>query len=179
MENVPDWDDLNLPKIEDDEDVARRLDRLYQMEDELKPVTEADGTTKYVNLGDGYVPSLAHGKIVMAFAALGIDPDNISDTLGIPVDVLRRYYGKELKTCSTVANAAVAQVALNAALSGRELDMTKFWLKTRAGWKEAAKQVEVSGPGGGPIVIDSARAKLAQLLDIEEAPREIERREEK
>ena len=41
--------------------------------------------------------------------------------------------------------------------------MTKFWLKSRAKWKETSA-VEVSGPDGGPMEFTSAKEKLAQAM---------------
>lgn len=163
MESVT-WDDLRLPKIETDEDLDRRLKALYD-DDEVSMTV--DGRLTSVAKNSGYAPTKVHAKIIGAFSALGVGEMEIADIMSIPLDVLRRYYKRELTISPSLANAAVAQVALDMATSGQSAEMTKFWLKTRAGWRDAPKSIEISGPGGGPIELDSAKAKLANVLNID------------
>jgi len=52
--------------------------------------------------------------------------------------LLTFYYKRELDLGAVMINAKVGAVALKMALSGTDSDMTKFWLKSRAGWKETS-----------------------------------------
>jgi BRCT domain type II-containing protein len=44
--------------------------------------------------------------------------------------------------------------------------MTKFWLKTRAGWKET-KVTEVTGANGGPVQFQEVKQRMLDAIDAE------------
>jgi hypothetical protein len=49
--------------------------------------------------------------------------------------------------------------------------MVKFWLKSRAGWKET-KVTEVTGANGGPVLFAEAKQNFlnaieAEIIDVE------------
>jgi hypothetical protein len=92
-----------------------------------------------------------------------MEPKDIALVLNVEEKLLRLYYLKELKVSANIANVMVARQALNMAMSGRFPDMTKFWLKSRAKWKETSG-LEVSGPDGGAIEFGSAKEKLAATM---------------
>lgn len=96
-------------------------------------------------------------------SCLGLEPKEIALVLNIEEKLLKLYYAKELKVSSSLANAMVARRALQMAMSGRFPDMTKFWLKSRAKWKETAS-VELSGPDGKPMEFSSAKEKFAAAM---------------
>jgi hypothetical protein len=50
------------------------------------------------------------------------------------------------------------------ATSGRNPDMTKFWLKTRAKWKETSG-IEITTKEDGSDGTESAKDRLAALLN--------------
>jgi hypothetical protein len=83
--------------------------------------------------------------------------------LNIDQKLLKQFYSRELSVAGKISNLVVARKALEMASSGRFPDMTKFWLKSQAGWKETSG-IELTGKDGGPVEVVSARDKLAQAL---------------
>jgi hypothetical protein len=94
---------------------------------------------------------------------LGMKAKQISDILLIEEKLLNTFYKRELAGASPYVNLAVSKKALEMALSGNHPEMTKFWLKTQAGWRET-NNVEITGKDGGAIEINSAKATLLQGL---------------
>jgi hypothetical protein len=76
------------------------------------------------------------------------------------MDIVYKY---EIETGAARVNAEVARVALGMALSGANPDMTKFWLKTQAGWVET-KRIETTGANGGPIEYSEVKQRVLNLL---------------
>jgi hypothetical protein len=104
----------------------------------------------------GFAPSTIQARQVESLVALGMAEKDIALALLIDEKLLRFYYKRELDLGTVLINAKVGHVALKMAMSGTDADMTKFWLKTRAGWKETSvveKTVEIKD-------VSSARAKL-------------------
>src|SRR5215212_6897554 len=91
---------------------------------------------------------------VEAMAGYGIPEAEIAKVLEIEPEKLRDLYGKVIDGARTKANAKVAESLFRKATGeGREsVTAAIFWLKTRAGWKEASA-IEHGGPEGGPLVI--------------------------
>jgi hypothetical protein len=44
--------------------------------------------------------------------------------------------------------------------------MVKFWLKTRAGWKET-KEVQMTGANGGPILFAEVKSSFLNAIEAE------------
>ena len=86
--------------------------------------------------------------------------------LNIDEKILKRFYKRELSVSGKISNMVVARKALEMAASGRFPDMTKFWLKSRAKWKETSG-LEITGKDGGPVEVSSARDKLARAMGID------------
>ncbi len=86
----------------------------------------------------GFAPSTIQARQVESLVALGMKESEIAEALLIEEHLLRFYYKRELNLGAVLVNAKVGQVALKMALSGTDPEMTKFWLKSRAGWKETA-----------------------------------------
>lgn len=119
----------------------------------------------------GFDPGPDQAKQVEQMAALGMTSGDIAGILCIEQKLLEHYYKYELETAASRINQHVAKVALSMALSGADPEMTKFWLKTRAGWNET-KKVEVSGAGGGPIEFAETKRRIieqveAEIIDVE------------
>jgi hypothetical protein len=85
--------------------------------------------------------------------------------LRIEPKLLEKYYKYEIETSAQRINQAVAKVALQSALGG-DTDMVKFWLKTRAGWKET-KEVQMTGANGGPIQFQEVKANFLASIEAE------------
>jgi hypothetical protein len=100
---------------------------------------------------------------VEAMAGYGIPETEIAKVLEIEPDKLRELYGKVIDGARTKANAEVAESLFRKATGeGRESVIAAiFWLKTRAGWKEASIH-ERTGTGDGlmKVIIDADMAKV-------------------
>lgn len=155
------WEDLNLPEIESPEQTKRRLDQLYQQQ-----LADA-GLKMSVDKGSpGFNPSVQQSREVQVMAALGLEPNEIALVLNVDEKILKKFYKRELSVSGKISNMVVARKALEMAASGRFPDMTKFWLKSRAKWKETSG-LEITGKDGGPVEVSSARDKLARAMGID------------
>jgi len=114
----------------------------------------------------GFEPGPDQARQVEQMSALGMSPGDIAGVLRIESKLLEHYYKYELDTSSARVNNKVAKVALAMALSGSEPDMTKFWLKTRAGWTET-KKVELTGNNGGPIAFSEVKRRMIEQVEAE------------
>lgn len=113
----------------------------------------------------GFDPGEVQAKQVEQMTALGCSEFDIAATLRIEPRLLKKYYQYELETASTRINERVAKVALQSALGGNN-DMVKFWLRTRAGWKET-KEVQMTGANGGPIQFQEVKSKFLDAIEAE------------
>jgi hypothetical protein len=98
-----------------------------------------------------HTPTQAQRQLVQLHATIGTPQPNIARILGIDPKTLRRWYRDELDLATDQANATIGGALFNKAKAGDTASMI-FWMKTRAGWRET-QQVEMSGPGGGALVI--------------------------
>lgn len=113
-----------------------------------------------------FEPTAENKRTVEILAACGTLEDKIALVIGpkgIDAKTLRKHFRHELDTAAIKANAKVAQTLYQMATSGKCPAATFFWLKTRAGWKENGN-VAQPVPGGGPVAIDDAHKKLAELI---------------
>jgi hypothetical protein len=100
-----------------------------------------------------YEPTPADRETVKSMAACGFAHEAISRCIGVDgIDekTLRKHFRRELDTAMDMANATVANIGYQMAISREYPSLTIFWLKTRLGWKEV-QSFEHSGPGGGAI----------------------------
>ena len=111
----------------------------------------------------GFQASEFQAKQVAELLALGMDIEKISKVLMVKPALLQFYYANEFDTAEALVNAKVARVALDMALSGRNPEMTQFWLRSRAGWMET-KRLELTGADGGPVEITQAREGLMKTV---------------
>lgn len=157
-----DWDDLNLPDYEDPAATKVRLDEIHRA-----MLADKNIATRPNKNSPGFAPTPYQARQVSVMACLGLDPKDIALVLDVEEKLLKLYYSKELKVSHNLANAMVAKQALNMAMSGRFPDMTKFWLKSRAGWKDA-----VHAPGDGKTDVDtgSAKDRLKGMIGHNSAP---------
>lgn len=114
----------------------------------------------------GFEPGAEQADQVEKMAGLGMSVRDIAAILRIEPKLLEKYYKYELTTAAERINGAVAKVALQMALSGASPDMTKFWLKTRAGWKETVVK-EVTGANGGPIQFQEVKQRMLEAIEAE------------
>lgn len=116
-----------------------------------------------------YEPTEEARAQVEALAGYGIRQDEIARFLDIDPKTLRKHYRDELDNAEVRANAEVARSLHMQATDGGNVSAAIFWLKARAGWREK-QEVELSGPGGGPVVtLDAGKlsdAALQELLSV-------------
>lgn len=158
MSQLFNWDDLNLGESEDPKEVTKRLDKIHQ--DMLVAQGLAYAPDKN---SPGFRPTAHQAREVSVMSCMGLEPKDIALVLNIELKLLNLYYSKELKVSKSLANVAVARVALRMAMSGASADMTKFWLKTQAGWQEK-QAIDITSNGkdlGGMTAKEKVAAALA------------------
>ncbi len=107
-------------------------------------------------------------RMVQVLSGLGLGLMDIASSLNLPPAEVKEKYTKELTNGAALANISVAHTAYKLAVSGECPDMTRFWLRSRAGWTEKTI-VEHTGKDGNPIEIEiSAKEKLARLINPED-----------
>jgi hypothetical protein len=85
-----------------------------------------------------FVPTEEQRKMVRSMAAYGTPQEKIACFLSLrSAKTLRRHFREELDRGATEANAQVAQSLYQQATSGKKTAAAIFWLKSRAGWREA------------------------------------------
>jgi hypothetical protein len=93
--------------------------------------------------GERYEPTDTTRAVVRALAAYGVPHVEIAGRLGVNVKTLDRHYRRELDLGRIEANARVAerlfQVATRETADEASLAAMIFWLKCRAGWREARR----------------------------------------
>ena len=126
----------------------------------------------------GFAPSTIQARQVESLVALGMTEKDVANALLIDEGLLTFYYKRELDLGAVMINAKVGAVALKMALSGTDSDMTKFWLKSRAGWKETSvveKTVEIKDVstarakllGPRPVTIENGTSNIVDVLNEE------------
>jgi hypothetical protein len=97
-----------------------------------------------------FTPTDEQRGMVKAFAAYGVQQDEIAKYLEIDPKTLRKHFRRELDTGSIEATSKVAQSLYKAAMGGN-VGAAIFWMKARGGWREK-HEIEHSGPGGGAMI---------------------------
>ena len=94
-----------------------------------------------------HAPDPSLRRQVEALAGYGVPESDIAGVIDVDAKTLRKHYRRELDHGHVKANAHVAENLYRKATGeGREAVIAAiFWLKTRAGWKEANLH-EVNGP---------------------------------
>lgn len=83
-----------------------------------------------------HAPTKHTREVVKGHTLAGTSQAIIAGILEIDLKTLRKHYRAELDHSVAVSNADVAKTLLAKAKAGDTVAML-FWLKTRAGWKEA------------------------------------------
>lgn len=91
-----------------------------------------------------YKPTEKDRAQVKMLSGMGVISEDIAAVIGISEPTMRKYFSAELKVGFIQANAQVAQSLYKQATDKDKPNVIAaiFWLKTRAGWKEA-KDVEL------------------------------------
>lgn len=89
-----------------------------------------------------FKPTDENKELVRQLVMVGVSHEQIAMAIGIGARTLYRYFREELDTAACQANAKVAQSLFHNAVVENNVAAQIFWMKTRAGWKEA-QRVEV------------------------------------
>jgi hypothetical protein len=90
--------------------------------------------------GKQYQPTEDDRRKVKTMSGLGIPDYDIAKVMAVHVDTVRKYFRDELDTGHVEANAKVAQSLFKQATDPsqpKSVSAAIFWLKCRAGWREA------------------------------------------
>jgi hypothetical protein len=90
-------------------------------------------------MGSSYTPTAEQRRVVKRMAAYGVPVDQIARSLNLGLQTVKREFKSELELGTMDATMEVADTLLAMAKSGAHPAATFFWLKNRAGWKEAEK----------------------------------------
>ena len=128
-----------------------------------------------------FQPTDTDRRLVASLAGIGAPHEYIASQVinpqtGKPLTAktLRAHFRAELDNAKDKTNALVAQALFKQATGTGKGAVTAaiFWLKTRAGWKETPKRIELTGEDGGPVeqrttVVDEKQvaAAVAKLED--------------
>lgn len=82
-----------------------------------------------------HVPTRETRARVASLAVVSTQKD-VATIMGMSDRTLAKHYAEELRTAKASANAKVAGVLYQQAVSGKSLAATIFWLKAQAGWRE-------------------------------------------
>jgi len=120
-------------------------------------------------------------RLVSSLAGFGAPHEYIASCIVNPQTgkamtpkTLRVHFRAELDTAAEKTNALVAQSLFKHATGAGKGAVTAaiFWMKVRAGWKEPAQGIELTGKDGGPVeqrttVVDEKQvaAAVAKLED--------------
>lgn len=115
--------------------------------------------------GLAFAPTDEQRKTVRVMFGFGIPQAEIAILLDIDPKPLRLHFRRELDRGSVEATATVAQTLYQMATSGQNTAASIFWMKARGGWREK-HEMQVVGPGGGPIALDvsDVRERLAERI---------------
>ena len=107
-------------------------------------------------------PNEAVRTMVEGMAGAGIPQAAIAAATGLSEPTLRKHYRHELDHGGILATAKVAQSLFKKAIGDgpQSAACAMFWLKTRAGWREAAPKAEAVIP------VDDARSSLEAKLHL-------------
>jgi hypothetical protein len=108
-----------------------------------------------------FTPTDEQRGMVKAFAAYGVQQDEIAKYLEIDPKTLRKHFRRELDTGSIEATSKVAQSLYKAATSGN-VGAAIFWMKARGGWREK-HEIDVTSQGQrlGYVIMAPAEAEDA------------------
>lgn len=73
---------------------------------------------------------------VFELAGRGIPQEHIALFIGVSESTLKRRCREELRLGAMKANAAVAMTAYQMGISDEHPEMTRFWLRCCAGWRD-------------------------------------------
>lgn len=107
-----------------------------------------------------FVPTEIHRRTVRAMAAYGVPQKSIASVIGICANTLRLHFAEEIDRAATEANAKIAETLFRVATEGTGRDSVlacMFWLKCRAGWREA--RPDDHAPSLAPPVIEAEVAE--------------------
>lgn len=111
-------------------------------------------------------------KVVQMLAGIGLSVPKIASYFGLSKSTFERRCDQQPQIYDALlrgrsqSEAKVARTAYDMAISGKHPEMTKFWLRCRAGWKDGLT-AEFTDPREQPQgAIGADHAVLAQLVNM-------------
>ncbi len=138
----------------------------------MSDVDDVVGTFPAIKSGQGiaHEPTVSARQRVMAWVSAGIPVEVMAELLMISTPTLRKYYAFELEHGRNLANGMVAGTLFQKAMMGDTVSLL-FWAKTRMGWRETDREVNVNMKGVPPPV--DARVLARELRDAVMELREV------
>lgn len=132
------------------------------VETALSDADDLVGTIERIkpNTGVAHEPTELARQRVMAWVSAGIPQDAMAELLMISHPTLRKHYAFELENGRNLANGMIAGTLFQKALAGDTASLI-FWCKTRMGWREVERDVNVN-VNAQPV---DARALARELRD--------------
>ena len=103
-----------------------------------------------------FEPTAEQRRMVESMTGLGVPDYEVAKVMAISLPTLRKYFHEQLEVGHIKSNVQVAQTLFKVATDidhPRHVTAAIFWLKARAGWREA----QVDEVGKKQIQADNAR----------------------
>jgi len=114
---------------------VKRLDRIQRVREDLnlpELLTELDGEL---------VPN-GHGRdFAMSMTITGATVSDIAKVFGLTPGWVKKNFKYEIESGLNIANARVAKALFETAMDG-DVGAQKFWLKSRANWRETRDEID-------------------------------------
>ena len=136
---------------------------------ESQELSTTDGETTFENeFGEKEL------KQLRIMSEHGVRQESMAAILGVSRSTLQRMIKHREAVREAVeyggarGEVKVAKTAFELAESGEHPWFTKFWLQTKAGWKDDTQRIEITGKGGGPIQIENMtpEERAARINDL-------------
>ena len=111
-----------------------------------------------------YDPQLAES--IQVASACGLSPKAIAKEFGLQLTTLTSLYKEDLEHGLEIANAKIAKVFFDLALSGDHPNLTSKWMELRGNWSSSST-LNLSSSGEEA---EAAREKLLRLLNRSPLP---------
>src|SRR5690242_13060593 len=112
-------------------------------------------------------PSPETREIVSRMVGGGFKQEDIAAALDLSLKTLRKHYRKEIDTGVTEANNRVAQALFTNATEKNNVTAQIFWLKCRAGWREAQGAPMLPPAPEGWNLTEYSRAELLVIERVQ------------
>jgi|ERR1700746_3983371 hypothetical protein len=89
-----------------------------------------------------FTPTPENHAYVRSLATEGVSEADIAAELRIPTKKLQRLFKDDLRQGVAAGNRTVVKTLYTAAISGTNMNVTVFWVKSRYGWRDTGAPAE-------------------------------------